>query len=43
MSEKFTDRIYPKIKGIWEACLKHPFVQGMGDGSLDLEKFNEKY
>lgn len=39
MSEKFTDRIYPKIKGIWEACFKHPFVQGMGDGSLDLEKF----
>lgn len=39
MSEKFTDRIYPKIKGLWQACLDHPFVQGMGDGSLDLEKF----
>lgn len=39
MSEKFTDRIYPKIKGIWDACLNHPFVRGMGDGSLDLEKF----
>ena len=39
MSEKFTDRIYPKIKGLWQACLDHPFVQGIGDGSLDLEKF----
>lgn len=39
MTEKFTDRIYPRIKGIWDACLNHPFVQGMGNGSLELDKF----
>ncbi|WP_311482412.1 hypothetical protein [uncultured Anaerococcus sp.] len=24
---------------MWEACLNHKFVQGMGDGNLDFEKF----
>ncbi|MBP3485979.1 MAG: bifunctional hydroxymethylpyrimidine kinase/phosphomethylpyrimidine kinase, partial [Oscillospiraceae bacterium] len=24
---------------VWDACLKHPFVQGVGDGSLPVEKF----
>ena len=23
----------------WEACLRHPFVTGIGDGTLDMEKF----
>ena len=39
MSEKFTDRIYPRVKDIWQACLDHPFVRGLEDGSLDIEKF----
>ncbi|WP_297282146.1 thiaminase II [uncultured Anaerococcus sp.] len=39
MTEKFTDRIYPKIKNLWNACLNHPFVQELGEGSLDLDKF----
>lgn len=39
MSEKFTDRIYPRVKEIWEACFNHPFVQEMGDGSLVLDSF----
>lgn len=39
MSEKFTDRIYPRIIKLWEACFNHPFVQEMGNGSLDLDKF----
>lgn len=24
---------------IWEECLRHPFVTGIGDGTLDVEKF----
>ena len=39
MTEKFTDRIYPRVIKIWDACFNHPFVQEMGDGSLDLDRF----
>ncbi|GGC76900.1 aminopyrimidine aminohydrolase [Thalassobacillus devorans] len=35
----FTDRLYNHAKPIWDAYLEHPFVKGIGDGSLDLEKF----
>ena len=24
---------------VWETCLHHPFVTGIGDGTLDVEKF----
>lgn len=24
---------------VWDACMKHPFVTGIGDGSLPVEKF----
>ena len=24
---------------VWEQCLHHPFVTGIGDGTLDVEKF----
>ena len=24
---------------VWEKCLRHPFVTGIGDGTLDVEKF----
>lgn len=24
---------------VWEACLRHSFVTGIGDGTLDMEKF----
>ncbi|SEI00135.1 thiaminase /4-amino-5-aminomethyl-2-methylpyrimidine deaminase [Halobacillus karajensis] len=35
----FTDRLYDRAKPIWDEYLEHPFVKGIGDGSLDLEKF----
>ncbi|MFG6147108.1 thiaminase II [Halobacillus sp. B23F22_1] len=35
----FTDRLYEKAKPIWDQYLEHPFVKGIGDGSLELEKF----
>jgi thiaminase/transcriptional activator TenA len=36
---KFTDTLRKKADAIWEANFDHPFVQGIGDGSLDEEKF----
>lgn len=36
---KFTDILRKKANAIWEANFNHPFVQGIGDGSLDEEKF----
>ena len=34
-----TQRLYEAAKPIWQACHDHPFVQGIGDGTLDQEKF----
>ena len=39
MSERFSDRLYRLAQSVWEAQRSHPFVQGIGDGSLDIEKF----
>ncbi|WP_026560006.1 thiaminase II [Bacillus sp. J37] len=36
---KFSQRLYDKVKPIWEQNHTHPFVQGMGDGTLAKEKF----
>ena len=35
----FTDELRHTVAPIWEADLKHPFVQGIADGSLPREKF----
>ncbi|MCM3441632.1 thiaminase II [Metabacillus halosaccharovorans] len=35
----FSQRLYDKVKLIWEQNHAHPFVQGMGDGTLAKEKF----
>lgn len=34
-----TQRLYEAAKPIWQACHDHPFVKGIGDGTLDQEKF----
>ena len=34
-----TQRLYAAAAPIWQACHDHPFVKGIGDGSLDREKF----
>src|SRR5690625_3745425 len=39
MSELFTDRLWKKVQPIWESYLEHPFVTGIGEGTLDEEKF----
>lgn len=35
----FADELYKAAAPIWEAQLKHPFVQGLGDGTLPREAF----
>ena len=39
MQERFTNRLRREAAGIWEAQHQHPFVRGIGDGKLDMEKF----
>jgi thiaminase (transcriptional activator TenA) len=39
MAESFSDRVRRKAAPIWEAQLRHPFVRGIGEGTLELEKF----
>ena len=34
-----TQRLYQAAQPVWEECHRHPFVRGIGDGSLDAEKF----
>ena len=39
MKEHFTDRLWKKVQPIWKAYIEHPFVKGIGEGTLDKEKF----
>ena len=39
MAERFTDRLHRKAAGIWEAQHQHAFVRGIGEGTLEVEKF----
>ena len=34
-----SERLRAAAAPVWEKCLNHPFVQGIGDGSLPVEKF----
>ena len=36
---RFTDRLHELAEPIWEAQHAHPFVRGIGDGTLDPERF----
>ena len=36
---KFTEELREAAAPIWEAWHRHPFVTGIGDGSLDIEVF----
>jgi thiaminase/transcriptional activator TenA len=35
----FTDELYAAALPIWDAQLAHPFVAGLADGSLEVERF----
>lgn len=39
MSERFTDHLRALAEPIWAAQHAHPFVRGIADGTLDLDKF----
>ena len=39
MPERFTGRLRQKAAGIWESKHQHPFVRGIGDGTLSPERF----
>jgi thiaminase/transcriptional activator TenA len=39
MSARFTDDLRRAVDSIWEGQHAHPFVRGIGDGSLEIEKF----
>ena len=39
MPERFTERLRRAVASIWEAQHQHPFVRGIGDGTLPLERF----
>ncbi|MFD1362815.1 thiaminase II [Lentibacillus salinarum] len=35
----FSDRLFKKIEPVWNSYLEHPFIKGIGEGTLDKEKF----
>lgn len=39
MAQSVSYRLREAAAPIWEECLKHPFVTGIGDGTLSVEKF----
>ena len=39
----FTDELLEAAREIWEAQVEHPFVRGIGDGSLPEETFVQDY
>lgn len=40
MPERFTDELRSQAEPIWAAQHAHPFVTGIGDGTLALDKFS---
>ena len=39
MAASVSSRLHEAAAPIWQACLDHPFVTGIGDGTLPVEKF----
>lgn len=36
---KVSEYLYESVKDIWEDCINNPFVQGIGHGTLEVDKF----
>lgn len=36
---KTSERLHEAARPVWEKCLSHPFVKGIGDGTLPAENF----
>ncbi len=39
MTTAFSDRLFNTVQPVWNACLDHPFVQGIANGTLAQDKF----
>ncbi len=39
MAQSISYRLREAAAPVWEECLNHPFVRGIGDGTLDVKKF----
>lgn len=39
MTQRFSGHLHDLAAPIWQAQHEHPFVRGIGDGTLDIEKF----
>ncbi len=35
----FSERLFKKVEPVWKSYLEHPFVKGIGTGTLEKEKF----
>lgn len=36
---KFSEKLFESVKDIWKSYYIHPFVMGIGDGTLEIDKF----
>lgn len=36
----FSDQLYESARPLWVAQLEHPFVRGIGDGTLEVDRFS---
>ncbi len=36
---KFSENLYENVKEIWQSYYNHPFVKGIGDGTLEVDRF----
>ena len=36
---KFSEKLYERVKEIWQSYYNHPFVKEIGDGTLEVDKF----
>ena len=36
---KLTDRLFNSVEELWNSYLEHPFVKGIADGTLEIDKF----
>lgn len=36
---KLSEKLYLSAKEIWDSYYEHPFIKGIGEGSLDINKF----
>lgn len=36
---KFSQKLYESVEDIWKSYYEHPFVNGIGQGTLDVDKF----